>query len=298
MPSQHRRAAVLGRPIAHSLSPVLHRAAYRALGLEGWEYDRREVGEEELAAFLDGLDPTWAGLSLTMPLKRTVMAHGAPANRWARELGVANTVTFDWDATGAPRLALANTDVYGIARAFGEHGAAWPGGRAVILGNGNTAMSALAAYAMMGGVTQVTVGARRPERTTGMEDFARRHGMRLTVVPLDAAAGACALADLAVNTIPGHGADPFARRLAADARPVRGTLLDVVYDPRPTALMDTWHALGGQAIGGQWMLLYQAVAQVMLMTGMGAGTRFDSLHDAPRHPELEAAMGRALEEAL
>ena len=78
------RCAVLGKPIAHSLSPVLHNAAYRALGLDSWSYGRHEVGETELEDFLESLDSSWAGLSLTMPLKKTIQPYGVPCNAWAK----------------------------------------------------------------------------------------------------------------------------------------------------------------------------------------------------------------------
>ena len=84
------RCAVLGKPIAHSLSPVLHNAAYKALGLDDWAYERHEVGESDLDGFLKGLDPTWCGLSLTMPLKKTIQPYGTPSNMWAQRLKVAN----------------------------------------------------------------------------------------------------------------------------------------------------------------------------------------------------------------
>ena len=86
----NHRCAVLGKPIAHSLSPVLHNAAYRALGLDDWTYDRHEVGQDDLDGFLHGLDPSWVGLSLTMPLKKTIQPYGIPTNFWAMQLGVAN----------------------------------------------------------------------------------------------------------------------------------------------------------------------------------------------------------------
>ena len=85
------RCAVLGKPIAHSLSPVLHRAAYADLGLD-WTYEARRGGPRRLAQFLDGLDESWRGLSLTMPLKRTVVPLVDSLDDWARLSGVANTV--------------------------------------------------------------------------------------------------------------------------------------------------------------------------------------------------------------
>lgn len=295
-----RRCAVLGKPIAHSLSPVLHEAAYRALGLDGWSYGRIEMDEDGLAAFLGSLDGGWAGLSLTMPLKRTIQPHGAPSNLWARELGVANTAVF---ADGATKLY--NTDVYGIARAFSHASAArgfQPAANrsAVILGNGNTATSALAAYVMMGGVTHVTVAARHPQRNPGLAEVGARHGVDVTAVALDDAHATALLADadLVVNTIPAHGADAVARGLAETGDAARGMLLDVVYDPRPTELMKAWERLGGVALGGEEMLLYQAVAQVLLMTGLAADDDFDAVDARAPHDALERAMREALEEAL
>ena len=122
----NHRCAVLGKPVAHSLSPVLHNAAYRSLKLDDWLYDKHEVGEDDLDAFLKGLDSTWAGLSLTMPLKKTIQPYGVPENLWAKELKVANTAVFDWSVAaddpawpnGKPGIKLYNTDVIGIQLAF------------------------------------------------------------------------------------------------------------------------------------------------------------------------------------
>lgn len=295
-----RRCAVLGKPIAHSLSPVLHEAAYRALGLDGWSYGRIEMDEEGLAGFLSSLDAGWAGLSLTMPLKRTIQPYGTPSNLWARELGVANTAVF---AGGSTRLY--NTDVYGIARAFAhaadKEGVTPSANRsAVVLGNGNTATSALAACAMMGDVAGVTVAARHPERNAALAEIGARHGIDVTTVALDDARlpRLLAGADLVVNTIPAHGADTVANRLSEAGESVHGMLLDVVYDPRPTELMRMWGHLGGVSLGGEEMLLYQAVAQVLLMTGLAADGDFDAVGAQPVHDTLEKAMREALEEAL
>ncbi|NEG69141.1 shikimate dehydrogenase [Bifidobacterium sp. BRDM6] len=329
---QGRRAAVLGHPIAHSLSPVLHNAAYRALGLDDWTYGRDDVDENGLAGFLASLDPQWAGLSLTMPLKKTIQPYGEPASRWAKELGVANTVVFDWNGTSPagsdlPAMKLYNTDVYGIARAFAEHGLDHAES-AVILGNGNTATSALAAFAMMNGmagsdesfanvcIKRLTVGARHPDRNPELAALAKRLGFDgFRVVTLDDVVDPLLEADVVVSTIPGTGADSVADslvvrqldRLAGENANVEisGTLLDVVYDPRPTRLMKAWERLGGRAIGGQWMLLYQAVAQVELMTGDDPDFDCDrcgkvdgDVARTARQAALEAAMTTALEEAL
>ncbi|MCI1833500.1 MAG: shikimate dehydrogenase [Bifidobacterium tibiigranuli] len=323
-----RRCAVLGKPIAHSLSPVLHNAAYRALNLDGWEYSREEVGEEEFEGFLTSLDGTWAGLSLTMPLKKTVMAYGTPQDQWSRELGLANTAVFRSESgvhdashvaaystvanstaphnmtahsvilhNGAVRdIALYNTDVDGIVLAF-RH--AWEttaagslpsNGRpsnVVILGNGNTALSALAACVVMTTGARITVVARHPDANPGITRFVERHADAVTVQrlamegdDLDTAVERMSNADIVISTLPAHAADGIAQlvhtKLAADTvhgavhGAVHGTLLDVAYDPRPSALQRAWSQAGGTAIGGEEMLLYQAIVQVCLMTGRDA----------------------------
>ena len=183
----NHRCAVLGKPIAHSLSPVLHNAAYRALGFDDWRYGKYEVGEGDLEGFLRSCDCQWAGLSLTMPLKKTIQPYGEPSNVWAKELSVANTAVFDWaepnasGVFGIPAIRLYNTDVLGIQLAF-EHsyeirGVAVPCDRsreAVVIGNGNTATSALAACTMMPDIGHVTVMARHPGKNPDLEPLARK----------------------------------------------------------------------------------------------------------------------------
>ena len=192
------RCAVLGKPIAHSLSPVLHNAAYKALGLDDWAYERHEVGESDLDGFLKGLDPTWCGLSLTMPLKKTIQPYGTPSNMWAQRLKVANTAIFDWpaepgitpgatpdgaSATGSlPAIRLYNTDVMGIVLAFdhelkalGEPDRWKSATSAAVIGNGNTAASAVAACTVMlkNGQTnkRITVAARHPGKNRQLPDI-------------------------------------------------------------------------------------------------------------------------------
>ena len=287
----NHRCAVLGKPVAHSLSPVLHNAAYRSLKLDDWLYDKHEVGEDDLDAFLKGLDSTWAGLSLTMPLKKTIQPYGVPENLWAKELKVANTAVFDWSVAaddpawpnGKPGIKLYNTDVIGIQLAFdhanrelGEHHTASRSGTALIIGNGNTATSALAACCMMPEIGHIVVALLEAARN----------------------------ATYVINTIPGHAADNVADALAdAGTEPFSGLLLDVIYDPRPTKLMEAWRAHGGHDIGGEEMLLYQALVQVLLMTGIWDD---DPPSDADQRlqdtttedDQLEIAMRKALEEAL
>lgn len=264
------RAAVLGHPIAHSLSPVLHRAAYAALGLD-WTYDAVDVTEEGLRAFVESLDASWAGLSLTMPLKQAVLPLLDHVEPLASVVGAVNTVVVQRGGA-RPTLVGANTDVHGIAAALAEGGAMGGAGRegsAVVLGAGATASSTLAALAQLG-VTASTVLARSVARAGGTMRAATRMGVDATVrtlAPLERTVDLLARADLVVSTLPPGAADEVAGLLAAVAVPVRGTLLDCAYTPRPTALVAAWRNSGGSAVTGERMLLHQAVEQVRLMTG-------------------------------
>lgn len=275
-----RRAAVLGHPIAHSLSPVLHRAAYRALGLDGWSYDAVDVTEEQLPAFVGDLDASWAGLSLTMPLKQTVLPLLDHVESLAAVVGAVNTVLVQAGGSGRPVLTGANTDVHGIVAALSEGLTGGPGGPAtagerpartsVVLGAGATAASALAALAELGCATPVVL-ARSLGRTGALARAAHRMGVEPAFRPLDGALAAMAGADLVVSTLPPRAADDLAAALAeggaTTATRPGAVLLDVAYDPRPTALHTAWAGAGGVAVPGERMLLHQAVEQVRLMTG-------------------------------
>ncbi|MGN6299667.1 MAG: shikimate dehydrogenase [Angustibacter sp.] len=269
-----RRAAVLGSPIAHSLSPVLHRAAYAAMGLVGWRYDAIEVGDADgLRELVASCDDSWAGLSLTMPLKRLVQPLLSEQSEVARATGSVNTVLFT-----AEGLVGDNTDVEGLVHALGESGVVGAE-RAVVLGGGATAASAVAALVRLGCANpQVVV--RSVDRAAAVAATGDALGATVRLRPWDDAPAALAQADVVVTTVPvsGHAAVVAAIDAAA-ARP--GLLLDVTYDPWPTPAAARWTAGGGRAVGGFGMLLHQAAAQVRLMTG--------------REPDVEAmrAAGRA-----
>ena len=250
-----RRAAVLGSPIAHSLSPVLHRAAYAQLGLD-WTYDAIEVDSAGLAGFLAGCGPEWAGLSLTMPLKRAVLPLLASASELVSVVGGANTVVF-----GDQGLVGHNTDVFGIIEALRGIGA--QPGPAMVLGGGATAASALAALARMG-CPSVTVRARRPEAAADLVEVAERLGLELEVTGWPDRLPSREEASIVVCTVPAAAGEALARAVPADP----GWLLDVSYSPWPPALFAAWVAAGGRAVAGDEMLLHQAVEQVRLMTGL------------------------------
>ncbi len=247
------RAAVLGSPVGHSLSPALHRAAYAALGLD-WTYDAVEVAGDGLPGLLAGLGPEWAGLSLTMPLKQAVLPLLTSASDGVRLTGAANTVVLrDGERAGH------NTDIAGVACALRESGTATVSG-AVVLGAGATAASALVALAELG-AHEVTVLARSPERAAAAEALGLTLGVRVAVGPLSALARL--ETEVVVNTTPAHALDGLAVGST-------GTLLDVVYAPWPTDLAGRCEAAGARVVGGAVMLLHQAAAQVVLMTGREA----------------------------
>jgi shikimate dehydrogenase len=250
-----RRAAVLGHPIAHSLSPTLHLAAYRALGLP-WEYDRVDVTGEQLAAFVAGLDASWVGLSLTMPLKEEVLPLLDEVDDVVTATRAANTVVL----RDGRRLG-SNTDVEGIVAALGGLDSPTPAPTAAVLGGGATARSALAALARLA-VPSVTAYVRRAEAGDDLRRTGEALGLPVDAAPWEDAAEALTCA-VVVSTVPVGVAD----HLAADVGGSPGTLLDVVYDPWPTPLAASWAASGGAVASGLDMLLHQAVEQVRLMTG-------------------------------
>ena len=259
------KAAVLGSPIAHSLSPALHRAAYRELGLTGWTYQAIECDEAGLPGLLAGCGEDWAGLSLTMPLKRAVLPLLDHTEPLAAETGAANTVIFD----GGRRHGQ-NTDVPGVVAALAAQGVTAtslpPGAAVLILGAGATACSALAAARELG-IAEVTVAARDPARTTDLQAAAGRLAIKITLVSFgDPPDGS---PDLLISTVPAGGANIYAQRIAGGGLLPR-TLLDVVYHPWPTQLAASAQQRGVVVAGGFDLLLHQAALQVTLMTGLPA----------------------------
>jgi shikimate dehydrogenase len=254
-----RRAAVLGSPVKHSLSAVLHGEAYRTLGLHGWHYGMIECDEPGLPRLIDSMGPEWAGLSLTMPLKRVALAVSDEVSPLAQAVGAANTLVFPSGGPAGGRRAD-NTDVAGLVGALREAGLAHPK-QAVILGAGGTAQSALAAVRELGHQSPVVL-VRNLARTGELRETAERLGMRPAISgglfeePLPDA-------DLVISTLPGGVADP----LSSTRWNPGTTVLDVVYAPWPTPLAGSALAAGCRIVSGLTVLLHQAVAQVELMTG-------------------------------
>lgn len=251
-----RRCAVLGRPIAHSLSPVLHRAAYDALGLD-WTYDAVEVSESDLPGFLAGLGEEWRGLSLTMPLKRAVLPLLDEMSPGAALSGAANTVLLD----GGRRIGH-NTDIPGAVAAIRErHDGAVDS--AVVLGGGATAASVLLALADLG-CSRATLLVRSPERAQETLDAVARHPQApvVTVGRLDGT-GDLPAASVLVSTIPAEAQAPHLVALVVTA----AVVFEVLYDPWPTPLAAAALTSGVPLVGGLDLLVHQAALQVELMTG-------------------------------
>jgi shikimate dehydrogenase len=271
------RCAVLGDPIGHSLSPVIHRAAYEALGLDDWEYDAVRVPAGGLAELLDGLDPAdWRGLSLTMPLKREAVPLLDTQDEWVRLAAVCNTVVLDADG----RRHGLNTDVTGALTVLGEHDDL-PVERAVVLGGGATAASLLLALAERG-TRHATLVVRDPARADETVRVALAHprSPELEVRSIDEVSSGVLDADVLVSTVPASAQVP--ELLAA----VAGIPLvfEVVYEPWPTPLADCGRRSGHTVLSGLDLLVAQAVDQVVAMTGRS---------DVP-----VGAMRRAAEDAL
>ncbi|HET9079465.1 MAG TPA: shikimate dehydrogenase [Trebonia sp.] len=257
------KAAVLGKPIAHSLSPTLHRAAYEALGFTDWTYDLVECDEAGLAGYVNSRGPEWAGLSLTMPLKRMVLPLLDHADPLATATGGANTVVFRPEG----RCGY-NTDVQGIVDALTEAGTPAPG-TVTIIGAGATACSALAAVGQLG-AAGADVVARDPSRADGLRATADRLGLQIRFRSwADLFEPGKPVPDLLISTVPAGAADSCAERLLV-TRQVPPALLDVVYHPWPTPLAEAATSAGSVVASGYAMLLHQAAAQVELMTGKPA----------------------------
>ncbi|MFC9299142.1 shikimate dehydrogenase [Streptomyces sp. NPDC057011] len=254
------RAAVLGSPIEHSLSPVLHRAAYRELGLDDWSYDRFEIDEAALPGFVAGLGPEWAGLSLTMPLKRAIIPLLDGISDTAASVEAVNTVVLTEDG----RRLGDNTDIPGIVAALHERGIDKVPS-AAILGAGATASSALAALTRVCS-GEVTAYVRSRARADEMRQWGERLGVPVRTADWSEAAEALT-APLVIATTPAGTTDA----LAASVPDAAGTLFDVLYDPWPTALAAAWSQHGGKVVGGLDLLVHQAVLQVEQMTGRTPG---------------------------
>jgi shikimate dehydrogenase len=284
-PHQRRRLAVIGSPIRHSRSPILHQTAYRIVGLP-WEYDAIDVLPGELGTFLHQLDASWRGLSLTMPHKKAIRPFLTTIDPVARVTGSTNTVLMsDGEMHGF------NTDVEGIRRALTDQGCVSP--QVVhILGSGATAASAIAAAASMGAETAI-VRARNSDSAAIFSDMGVQLGLQVTIASLSTPienvvpVQTTKWPDIVISTLPGgtvfeHGYE--------DQQIRQSMLLDVAYDPWPSNLAKHWMAAGGAVLSGLPMLVYQALIQMRIF--VNSDPHIPLVGEA----EIRAALFRAVNE--
>jgi shikimate dehydrogenase len=260
--SDLRRAAVVGSPVAHSLSPVLHRAAYSALGLDGWTYEWFERDADGLVDLVAGLGPEWVGLSVTMPGKHAALAVASQCSERAAAIGAANTLVRRPDGSWFADC----TDVDGVTGALRCAGGFTAGRGGLVLGAGGTAAATLAGFAELG-LGEAILAVRDPARAAAACRTAERVGVRVRlerIDDLDLAAVARSV-DVVVSTLPAGAVDPHATMLAQAA-----CVLDVVYHPWPTPLAMAVQGAGGRLATGLDMLLHQAFGQVEHFTGREA----------------------------
>lgn len=283
-------AAVIGSPISHSLSPALHTAAWHTIGApDTWEYRTAEVTTDSLASFIANVDEQCLGLSVTMPLKQAIMTHLDVIDPQAQAVGAVNTVI---PASGI--LTGFNTDIHGIITAIRQgrlkaglpmpavltqpsmphqsplhlHEAATAASpmKALILGGRASASSAIAALGSIG-VTDISIAARRMAGPDSAFMAATRLGVTCQHIPWQnpsQVVQAINEADIVISTMPAGVTDEIAQHVQPKET---STLLDIVYSPWHTPLVERWHKHGGHTVHGTDMLLHQAAMQVRLMSG-------------------------------
>lgn len=270
------RCAVLGSPIGHSLSPVMHHAAYAELGLADWDYRAYEVDDDQLAGFVAGCDRTWRGLSLTMPLKFAAMGLGE-VDEVAALAGAANTLIFEPNGR-----RVYNTDVGGLIWALKSAGER-PGidriESATVLGAGATSRSALVSLAELG-AQRVIMVARTPAKAERLRTLAEALQIDLIV---QAWGTELPRADVLLSTVTAGAADPVADEAAASA----DVIFDAIYEGWPTALATAAERAGKRVVNGLDLLAGQGALQVQLMTGKDVDPRL-LLDSARRALALEA----------
>lgn len=266
-------AAVLGHPVDHSLSPVLHGAAYTALGLEGWNYERIDCDGERLPSLVDASPEHRIGYSVTMPGKFAALEHATEVSERARIVGSANTLVRRGDGWFADC-----TDIDGVVGALGAFGDLPPSPSAVILGVGGTSRPVLAGLAHLGS-TRVVLASRRDNAGPAIA-CGEQFSLRVASYLLDDSRllDEIERADVLINTVPEPGVGDLVHLVRRARR-----LFDVLYDPWPTTAGSVAAAEGTPVVGGDVMLLNQAFGQVELFTGL---------------PAPKSAMAAALSEAL
>lgn len=247
------RCAVLGSPVAHSLSPAMHRAAYGELGLD-WTYEAIEVTEGALGDFLVALGDDVRGFSVTAPLKREAARSAHQCSEHVDLLKVANTLVID-----DGMLSAHNTDVPGIVAALLERDIQSVT-TARILGGGATASSVACALSALG-ARHLEIVVRDPSRAAEAVDVAESSGLSVVVHTIDEPL--LDRVDLLVSTVPADVTGSRSHEFVEASHAV----FDVIYDPWPTPLMTAAAEAELPVVTGLDLLAHQAALQVELMTG-------------------------------
>jgi shikimate dehydrogenase len=240
---------VVGSPIAHSLSPALHKACYKHLGLD-FSYEALEVQAGELSKFLQNSD--FRGVSVTMPLKAEAFELSSNRSPQAEQTSAANTLTRNssgWSAS--------NTDVYGLVQAL----------RSVpsptttsIIGAGSTSHSALSALADLFPSTRVTLMARDENAVRQSVDFGRSLGLEISGASISA--DVIRDSDLVLSLVPAGSFEDVWSDVEGVGAPPNGWLFDASYNPWPSLPARSWGS--ERVISGLEMLTWQAIEQVAL----------------------------------
>ena len=240
---------VVGSPIEHSLSPVLHTAAYKHLGLD-FAYGRNEVPAGGLRDFLSSSD--LSGVSVTMPLKNEAFDLAASHDDDSLTTGVSNTLlnsSSGWRAF--------NTDVYGICQAISNVSEPKI---TVVIGSGATARSGLVALARIFPRTEVQLISRNKEAGVELEVFGQKLGLKVSTEP--AMASTLMSADLVMSLVPAGSYSELWEEIERIGNSSSGTLFDVAYNPWPSKAGLAWKP--STVISGIEMLIWQAIEQVQL----------------------------------
>lgn len=251
---------VVGSPIDHSLSPVLHEAAYQMLGLD-FAYEKNEVAKGQLAGFLRA--GGFKALSVTMPLKQEAFALATSRSEEARLTQVVNSLVFS-----EGKWIGDNTDVFGLSKVFSKvenveqiH----------IIGSGATTRSALLAISSICPRASVIVSARNREALSDVIEFADSLGLVAEAKGLDLVN--VAESSLTLSLVPSGSMSEFWKLFAESGATPKGMFFDVNYTPWPTEPARSWGV--GNSISGLEMLIWQAIAQVRFFTKhLGVATDF------------------------
>ena len=254
------RAAVLGSPISHSLSPRLHAAAYKYLGIEG-SYVSFEVSSGNLKKFLSDKESGWSGFSLTMPLKEEALTCAAVIDPLVQKIGCGNTLV---KRNG--KWHLYSTDVLGFQNSFKAKNVNIPSS-VLIIGSGATARAAVAAFDDKN--TQIQILHRNVDREVSLQSAVLNSSLKFHMwgEKLD-----FKTFDLVINTTPKFILDELSKDISGKPK---GVFFDVIYEPWPTDFANNWSSNGGEVISGLELLIAQGVEQVKIFTGEEIST--DSL---------------------